>query len=481
MTRASSYGLLIGVVLAALTQADPPAPRPITDESSNPYARLEELQTMFSHLSETLAPSVVSIRSFRRLPAIHEGHPPEKTADAVFHRTRDRLVPAAGSGVVIREDGKILTNEHVVQGAERIEVVLHDARAFEAVALDSDVRSDLAVVTIESNGLKPIRLGDLGRVRRGHWAIAMGNPYGFSRDGHAAMTYGIISALGRALPELDPSRDRYYGNLIQTDAEINPGNSGGPLFNMHGELIGINTAVSTRSGSSDGVGFAIPISARTRAIIDLLADGQPIDYGYLGVRVEDVTADDTRRETGALVTRVEPRTPAARAGLQAGDLITRFHGARVRSRDDLVRLVGATVAGHSIEVQWIRAGAERRCELRLDARNASSRPPIRLTLAWRGMHIGVIDAARRKRFDLDETAAGLVIIDVDRRTPAARVGLEPGCILERIGSDAVAGLDDLRHRMRLATGPVMITAGGRQITLPPQDDQAADRRPAEAP
>jgi len=436
---------------------------------------LERIESAFVTLGEQYGRSVVSVRSLRRLSTIHGGNPHDDVDDTVFYKTEDRLVPAAGSGVLIRAGGVIITNEHVVQGAERIEVVLHDGRQFVATSVRTDPRSDLAVVTIEADKLTVAKLGDLARVRRGQWAIAMGNPYGFSRDGQAAMSYGIVSAIGRALPELDRSEKRYYGNLIQTDADINPGNSGGPLFNLYGEVIGINTAISTRSGSSDGVGFAVPISRRTRAVIDKLIVGEKVEYGFLGVRVDTLKGHDGRAKTGAYVTDVLAATPAAGAKLRKGDCIVALDGVPIDSGDHLVRLVGATPIGRPVTVKYIRLGRTRLSEIALRKR-AIVPPPqeVRLVYRWRGMEVGCVDEARRKRFDLPDGAYGLVITQIEPNSPAEKAGLRRGQIIERIGPNTVSGLDELRETARSVSGAVVVQAGGTQATL--VSSKQADRR-----
>ncbi|MHC4092525.1 MAG: S1C family serine protease, partial [Planctomycetota bacterium] len=208
-----------------------------------------------------------------------------------------------GSGAVIRRDGYILTSTHVIEGADEIVVTMHDGREFEAELVQADQRSDLAVIKIEAQNLRPVRLGDLSRVRQGQWCFVVGNPFGLSNtSGKPALTYGIVSALGRDLndelnaEDLAEAERRYYGNLIQTSAAINPGNSGGPLFNINGEMTGVVIAIASRSGVNEGTGFAIPVTRRTREIIDLLRRGEQVQYGYLGVEVSDNRAG--RRITG---------------------------------------------------------------------------------------------------------------------------------------------------------------------------------------
>jgi serine protease Do len=434
------------------------------------FAQLEQIQNAFEALGDRFGPSVVAVRSERRLSTVHGGNPFEDVKDEDFYKSKNHLVKAAGSGVIIRANGVILTNEHVIQGAESVTIVLHDGREFDAVDMHTDSRSDLAVITIDATGLSPAKLGDLSRVRRGHWAVAMGNPYGFSKDGHAAMSYGIVSAIGRELRELDETQRRYYGNLIQTDAKINPGNSGGPLFNIQGEVIGINTAITTRSGSSDGVGFAVPISSRTRAIIDKLAAGKSIEYGFLGIRIRDrERLGNGGKAWGAVVDGLEPESPAVAAKLRSGDVIVEFDGTPIENADHLVRVVGGTAIGQPIPITYSRGSATLTGEVNLARREIGPREPSRLLVAWRGMKIGHLDEARRRQFDIDKDVTGLIITHVEENSIAAQAGLEPGQILEEIDMQRIATLDDLRQALGRAEGKANVRAGGREASLASTD------------
>ncbi|UCG32054.1 MAG: trypsin-like peptidase domain-containing protein [Phycisphaerales bacterium] len=339
---------------------DPPDSVPRQMISLDEMVSLEEV---FTRLAEEVGPSVVAIRVTRRLDSAHRSaDSPQAGGDVTINQAPEHPVSSAGSGVVLRADGRILTNQHVIAAADEITVLLHDGSRCPATLVASDVRSDLAVLRVDRNDLKPARLGDLSDVHRGQWAFALGDPYGFAADGHVAISVGHISALGRALQrQLDPTNVRYYGNLIQTTADINPGNSGGPLLNLQGEVVGINTAIQTRTGSNEGVGFAVPISERTRQIIDHLLEGEPAEYGYLGVHVRAPTPAE-RREAGitgalgALVTAIEPETPAAAAGLRVGDIITEYEGTPTDGADHLVRLVGMTRCNREVVVRYYRAG-----------------------------------------------------------------------------------------------------------------------------
>ena len=259
-----------------------------------------------------------------------------------------------GSGFIVNEDGYILTNEHVINGADEIKVILPDGRKYIAELTGYDIRSDLAVLKIQEKDLPYIELGDSDKVRPGQWAIALGNPFAiFENSPTPTVTQGIISAIHRSLPSSD-MKNRYYGDLIQTDAAINPGNSGGPLLNIDGKVIGINVAILSRSGQSAGVGFALPIN-RAKRILDRLIEGKEIKYGWLGVAVQNLSPDLMRnfnldRNTGVLVAQVVPDGPAGKAGIKRRDIITKFDTHRIESVNQLIDLVTRTEAGKAVKV-----------------------------------------------------------------------------------------------------------------------------------
>lgn len=324
------------------------APAAVRAEAT--LADLEAIEKAFVELARQVGPSVVSIETKRESPE-EDGPIPQRRG------------PMIGSGVIIDADGLILTNDHVVRAGDRVFVTLDSGRRHEARIVSSDERSDLAVIRIESKGLSPAKMGDLSDVKVGQFALALGNPFGTSRDGQASLSYGIVSALGRTLRELEDKDRKYYGNLIQTTADINPGNSGGPLFNIRGQLIGINTALETRPDSGDNLGYAIPICERTRKVIATLSLGQKVHYGGLGVQIEDEVAlpagtDGSGDSRGVMVKEVLPDSPALQAGIRKRDRIVRYASELVQSVDHLIRLVGATPVGENVPVVIRRAGED---------------------------------------------------------------------------------------------------------------------------
>lgn len=256
-----------------------------------------------------------------------------------------------GSGFIISSDGYILTNAHVVEGADEVIVKLTDKREFKAKVIGADKRTDVALIKIEARNLPVVTLGDPNKLRVGEWVVAIGSPFGFENS----VTAGIVSAKGRSLP------DETYVPFIQTDVAINPGNSGGPLFNMKGEVVGINSQIYSRSGGYQGISFAIPIDVAMEVQAQLRVSGK-VHRGRIGVAIQEVTPElaesfGLAKPQGALVASVEKGSPADKAGIEAGDVILRFNDKAVSQSSDLPRIVGNTKPGTRVPVQIWRGGA----------------------------------------------------------------------------------------------------------------------------
>ncbi|MCL6634232.1 MAG: trypsin-like peptidase domain-containing protein [Peptococcaceae bacterium] len=269
-----------------------------------------------------------------------------------------------GSGFIVSADGYILTNEHVISGADEIEVTLAGREEpYRARLVGSDHDLDLAVLKIDAGGdLPTVPLGNSDTVRVGDWVVAIGNPYGLDHT----VTVGVISAKGRPVTV----EDRRYRNLLQTDASINPGNSGGPLLNLKGEVVGINTAINAQA---QGIGFAIPSSTVQSVFNDLVQRGK-VDHPWLGVYLQQVTADVARylglkSLSGALIASVVKGSPAYKAGLQQGDVVVRYNGSEINSPSDLIEQVGATAVGSRVEVQFVRGGETRTATVTIESKN----------------------------------------------------------------------------------------------------------------
>ncbi len=367
---ALAIGVVLGVLLSAQLDFIPATEAGAVGAS--PQASIAQgLENSFIRVAETVGPAVVSIsteRTSRR--AGHYSFFGDDQLDRYFDDFfRDFFgeIPqeeyqqkGLGSGFIIDEEGYILTNQHVVEGADKIGVTLPDGRKFNAQLKGSDVRGDLAVIKIEANNLPVIKLGDSDRVKIGQWALAVGNPFGFAvGSAEPTVTAGIISAIHRSLPQV--AQQRNYTDLLQTDAAINPGNSGGPLVNLNGEVIGINVAIFSPSGGSIGIGFAIPANA-AKVILDKLISGKKVLYGWLGVSVQDLTEElagylNIPDQRGALVFKILPGSPAERAGFKQGDVIRKFNGVVIDNVRTLLREAGKVNVGKSVEAGIIREQA----------------------------------------------------------------------------------------------------------------------------
>jgi serine protease Do len=427
---------------------------------------LRRLQNTFASLADQTRPAVVSIRTYRTLSrgSVEEGDVPVRIAEQ------------QGSGVILDAAGHILTNEHVVRRGDKIEVVLHDGTYRDGRVVRGDERSDLAVIRIDAEGLTPARLGDIARVRPGHWSFTVGNPFGLAHDdGATAFSVGNVTALGKSLSwQLDPTGTRYYGDLVQTSAPINPGNSGGPLFNLDGEVIGICTAMLSSTGANEGLGFAIPINDRTRRIIETLRRGERVQYGYLGVKVATPTQAQRERAGmpdagGAFISAIiEPDGPAAKAGLQRGDVVARIDGAEIADSDHLVRVIGATPVGSVVDLLCYRDGRRRTARVRLAERplDMASRlvpnPPRPQTWKWDDVLLGEPTDTILSTHGLTRADAGLVVIDVDEGGPAFQAGVRTGQVIMQLNGKRVRTLAEFQAAARKA---------GRSVELTLEDDR----------
>jgi len=333
-----------------------------------PPARAQSGLPEFADLAERVGPAVVNIRTTERRATRGNGLAEMDEDMLEFFRRFGLPIPnqpmprgqrpqpdgepqqrGVGSGFVLSADGYVMTNAHVIDGADEVIVTLADKREFKARVIGSDRRSDVALVKIEASGLPTVRIGDVGRLRVGEWVIAIGSPFGLENT----VTAGIVSAKARDTGEFLP--------LIQTDVAINPGNSGGPLINMRGEVVGINSQIYSRSGGYMGISFAIPIDEATRVAEQLKSTGR-VSRGRIGVSIDQVTKEVAEsiglgKATGALVRSVEAGGPAEKAGVEPGDIITRFDGKPVEKSGDLPRIVGAVKPGSKVSLQVFRRGS----------------------------------------------------------------------------------------------------------------------------
>jgi len=392
----------------------------------------------FVTLVEQYSPAVVSIQTKSEpKERLGRGHPPIPE-NSPFHDYFKRFfeqmpdLPAqprssVGSGFIISPDGYIVTNAHVVEDMDSIVVGLPDRTELTAQVIGKDRRSDIALLKVKTDASLPaVKLGDSGKVKVGQWVLAIGSPFGFERTA----TQGIISALGRNLPS-----DNYVP-FIQTDAAVNPGNSGGPLFNLNGEVIGVNSQIYSRSGGYQGVSFAIPIDVAME-VVDQLKTGGKVARGWLGVLIQEVTPELAQsfgldKPRGALVGQVMADGPAQAAGVKAGDIIVAFNSQPVRASSDLPLIVGRTRPGTSVPLTVIRDGKEQTLSVQIEQlpeetklQQAIAEPPIHNRL---GLMVTDLPADKRKKGD-----QGVLVKDVDEG-PAASAGIRPGDIIARVNN-----------------------------------------------
>jgi serine protease Do len=372
-------------------------------------------------------------------------------------------IPArgAGSGFIVSSDGYILTNAHVVRGADEVEVKLIDKRTFSAKVIGADSRTDVAVIKITANSLPAVKLGDPARLRVGEAVAAIGSPFGFENS----VTAGIVSAKGRSLPS------ESYVPYIQTDVPINPGNSGGPLFNMRGEVVGINSQIYSRSGGYQGVSFAIPIDVAMEVVGQLKAGGK-VSRGWLGVVIQEVTADladsfGLDRPRGALVSQVQEDSPAARGGLRASDVILAFNGKPVENSGDLPRMVGMAKPGANITLQVWRKGKAQ------DLLVVLGELPGEEAIAGKsgkiysrgGLALAELTADQRRELGIDH---GLLVEEV--AGDAARAGIRVGDVILAVNNGKVATVEAFRKA--IATVPkgksaaILVRRGEGSLYIP---------------
>jgi serine protease Do len=346
-------------------------------------------------------------------------------------------IPAhgAGSGFIVSSDGYILTNAHVVKGADEVVVKLIDKRKYTAKVVGADTRTDVAIIKITASNLPAVKLGDPTKLRVGEAVAAIGSPFGFENS----VTAGIVSAKGRSLPSEN------YVPYIQTDVPINPGNSGGPLFNMRGEVVGINSQIYSRSGGYQGVSFAIPIDVAMEVVAQLRSSGK-VSRGWLGVVIQEVTSDLAEsfgldRPRGALVSQVQEDSPASKAGLQAADVILEFNGRPVENSGDLPRMVGMAKPGTKIPLQVWRKGKIQSLSVMLGELPAENQQAGVSGKAFSrgGVALSELKVEQRRALGLDH---GLLVEDATG--DAARAGIRTGDVILAVNNSKVATVEAFR-------------------------------------
>jgi serine protease Do len=478
-----SAGVLGGLIALAFGRGGPEPARSALDPTtaaSHAAEAATDARSGDKHFSrpfiasaKAVMPAVVHIEVTQKVPGM-ENEDWNQFEDEFFRRffggpggpgrgqrpqPQERVQRGQGSGAIVDARGYILTNNHVVGHADKIKVSLADKRSFDAKLVGADERSDVAVIKIEGKDLPVARLGDSDRLEIGEWVLAIGNPFGLDQT----VTSGVVSALGRTKVVDIQNQD-----FIQTDAAINPGNSGGPLANLDGEVVGINTAIYSRSGGNMGIGFAIPINMAKSIMRDLIDHGK-VTRGWLGVRPQDVTEDMAKalklpKPAGALAAEVIPDSPAAKAGIQERDVIVAFGAKEINTSEELVNAVGFTAVGKSVDVKLYRDGKLHELSVKVAERTAEVDASESGTEVLEKLGLGV---KLRERLGLRKNASGVAVVEVKPDSPAERAGFEPGVVIEEVNKKPVATVGELKKALGVEADTVLLKVRyrGRAIYL----------------
>jgi len=408
-----------------------------------------DLSESFRNVAEALRPTVVSIHSRAMAKNLPQGLP--SGFEEFFGRgpRMPRERQGLGSGVVVRANGYILTNNHVVAGADALEVETSDGRRYAADVVGTDPETDLAVVRIEASKLKFAKLGDSEAIRVGDWVLAIGSPFGLEQT----VTAGIISAKHRIQGIVGQGEG--FEDFLQTDAAINPGNSGGPLVNLRGEVVGINTAIESRSGGSNGIGFAIP-SAMAIPVIESIIESGSVERGFLGAQVSDVTEQaieefSLEAKTGALVRGVLENQPAAKGGLQPGDVVLSIDGRPMTSSSMLRNYVASRRPGSVLEMRVNRDGEVLTKNITLGQRSREAMAMFRAGDAGIGADLELLDERTAQQLGYENLDTGLVVTRIEPGSLAQRSGLSVGDVIVAVNgqdADSVAVLRDALEQTR---------------------------------
>jgi len=460
LTR-NAVALLCGAVaLAGLTTAAVGQPRATKTVLTEPKTEAQAERTVppanfsYAPIVKQVAPSVVKITTATKsrqatlqgIPGMDNPMLRRFFGDQFDLPGMGRQMPTPrqqglGSGVLISEDGYILTNNHVVDGADQVKVTLRDAREFGAKVVGRDPKTDLAVVKVDAKDLPHLELADTDAIEVGDVVLAVGNPFGLGQT----VTMGIVSATGRGNMGLD------YEDFIQTDAAINPGNSGGALVDSAGRLVGINTMIFSRSGGNLGIGFAVPANLARTVMTSLISDGK-VTRGYLGAMIQDVTPTLAKEfklkdANGALIGEVKSGSPAAKAGLQAGDIVTDYNGKQVNDRRHFRLRVADTKPGTTVALKVLRDGTPK--TLNVTVRELPGEPALvnaNTTAPDNGVlsdvAVGDLDAAARQQFEIPATLKGALVTQVGPDGAAAEAGLKPGDVILEINRHPVKSADE---------------------------------------
>jgi serine protease Do len=461
-------GIAITVRLNIMPATNAETPIMTTESTKAAITNEIDLRNVFVKVAQRVGPAVVSISSeraqkmpgnIRRFYFGPKGRDPfgDDFFDDFFRDffgdspNREYKQMGLGSGVIIDHEGYILTNEHVISGAEKITVNLPDGRSFPATIRGTDPRSDLAIIKINAKNLPYAEFGDSDLAQTGEWVVAIGNPFGFAvNNPKPTVTVGVISAVHRSLPGMfgQQGRERYYVDLIQTDAAINPGNSGGPLCDLDGKVIGINVAIVSTTGGYQGVGFAIPSNTANVVVGDLIK-GKRIVYGWFGISVQEITDDLAKffgltEKEGVLVAGILKDGPAQKAGLKEGDIIVGIANVDIKQVRDLLRIVGRKKPGEIVETTILRDKKRMVIPITVGERPggtdeteiAGEKPEVKEETIWRGIKVVDITPELANRYNIEDTS-GVLIVGLEPDSPAHESGLSEGDIIREVNKKPI--------------------------------------------
>jgi serine protease Do len=494
--RAAGVALAVALAVPAVVALPPAAvARPAPDSFADLAAKLLPAVVNISSSQTVLAQKGEGPGAGPEMPLFPPGSPFEQLFRDFMERnkrnhgegqnTPPRKMQSLGSGFIIDPAGVVVTNNHVIDGADEISVTLQDGTTLKATVVGRDTKVDLAVLKVTpEKPLPSLSFGDSDASRVGDWVLAIGNPFGLG----GTVTAGIVSARGRDIG------NGPYDNFIQTDAPINRGNSGGPLFNMDGEVIGVNTAIYSPSGGSIGIGFSIPSNLAKTVVAQLRDFGHP-RRGWLGVKIQQVTPDiaeslGLKDASGALVASVDASGPAAKAKLRNGDVILKFNDQDVKEMHNLPRIVAETEINKEVPVTVWRDGKQETLQVKVgelpddtqqtastDAAKPTEKP---LDLSGLGLKLSSITPDARDKFQIAQDQKGVLIADVDQGSPAADRGLKPGDVIVEVQQEEVATPQDVQERVekvrKTGRGSVLLLVQGsdglRWVPLSVREDKS---------
>lgn len=456
-------GVFVGLVLSSQLGivSTLPAKSQVSSKSVDILTQLSEAQ---SEVAAAATPSVVNISTIRVVKSREEAI--DLFDDPFFRRffgdqfqrpnvPKEHKEQSLGSGVIVSEDGYIITNNHVIEKAQEIKVLLSNKKDYKAKIIGADPKTDIAVIKIDAKGLNALPWGDSNKLKVGEIVFAIGNPFGLNQT----VTRGVISAVGRANVGIAD-----YEDFIQTDAAINPGNSGGALVNARGELIGVNTAILSRTGGYQGIGFAVP-SSMARQVMDSLVKYKKVVRGWLGVSIQDVTSDladefGVKDLKGALVSGVMKKSPADKAGIKQGDVVLQYNGKIVEDTGHLRNMVSQTPINTNVKVKLLRAKKEVEVEAtvaELPKKLSGNTPREEETennsteesSALSGLVVRELTPELARRFGFDEGEKGVVVVKSDATGKVFEAGVRPGDVILQINQKTVANLEEYKSAVSL--------------------------------